>query len=645
MRRAMNVERDFELDIGCSFQNGRSVATAFALLFVILIVIYGNSFHCSWHHDDFDNIVNNRYIKINDLSLSGIENTLYGITPRDTWSRPLAYLSFAVNYYFGGLDVFGYHIVNFSIHYLAAVILFLFVYETLRLPMLVERYGEYSYSIALLSAVLWAIHPIQVTAVTYIVQRMASMVSLFYILAMYLYLKGRTARTVLKSVIYFSFSAASFLMALGSKQNAAMLPVSLVVYDLFLIQGISRRNIIKTAKITFVPACCAVVIVIIYLLRNADIMDYRYRIFDMGERLLTQPRVFFYYISLLLYPLTSRVMLIHSMDISTSLFHPWTTFASLVGLAGILVFAVWKARRMPLVSFCILFFFLNHLIEGSFISLELIYEHRNYLPSMFFFLPITIGILDAIDFFVRRKIVFSVIVFAVTSLIIILGVSVWIQNKTYEDEETLWSDNVRKAPNLHTPHLYLGNHYLRQGRLPEAFSEFQKALQSELSGNIPSKYSTYASLVYYYILVNDRDQAGFYLDQVMKKYSPRADLHNIKGILLLERNEISQAEEEIRKAISIDPNETAFHSNLGVILLRKGLYGEAIKEAQKAMLLQPDSWKAYFVISDAYKAKGNQKVADHFFRIGDRIKSARPSDVPKEDSLVKWDLVRTRNEP
>jgi protein O-mannosyl-transferase len=641
----MNIERDFELDIKCSFRNGRNVMSAGVLLFVILITIYGNSFDCAWHHDDFDNIVNNKYIRINDLSWNNLEKAFYGITPRDTWSRPLAYLSFALNYYVGGLDVLGYHLVNFWIHYLAALILFLFVYETLKLPLLVGRYGSYAYAIALLSTVLWAVHPIQVTAVTYIVQRMASMASLFYILAMYLYLKGRTARTVQISVIYFSFCTLSFLLALGSKQNAAMLPVSLVLYDLLLIQGMSRANMVKTIKMVLAPAVAAVVFIAIYVLRDSSMMDYEQRIFDMGERLLTQPRVFFYYVSLLLYPLTSRFMLIHDIVISKSLFQPWTTFTAMVGLAGMLTFVIVKAKQIPLISFCILFFFLNHLIEGSFISLELVYEHRNYLPSMLFFITISIGVLDVLNFFVGRKVVFSAVVAATTCVIIILGVSVFIQNKIYKDEETLWMDNARKAPHLHLPYQNLGNLYLCTGRLPEAFGEFQMALQSKLSGNVPSKYKTYMALVYYYILVNDRDGAEHYLNAVLTYYPQRADFINIQGVMLFEKNEIDRAEAAVRKAVSIDPDDAIFHSNLGMILLRKGRYGEAIREAQKAMLLHPDSWKAYFVISDAYKAKGNQKVADHFYRIGQRIMSARPSDVLKGDSPIRWDLVRTPNKP
>jgi tetratricopeptide (TPR) repeat protein len=642
---AMNIERDLELDSKYSFRNGRNLASTFVLLFVILITIYGNSFDCAWHHDDYDNIVNNKYVKINDLSWNSIEKTLYGITTRDTWSRPLAYLSFAVNYYIGGMNVFGFHVVNFSIHYLAAVILFLFVYRTLQLPLLAERYGSYAYSIALLSTVLWAVHPIQVTAVTYIVQRMASMVSLFYILAMYLYLKGRTARTVRISATYFSLCFLSFLLSLGSKQNAAMLPVSLVLYDLLLIQGISRDHIVKTVKIVLVPVVAAVVLIAIYMLHDSSMMDYEYRIYDMGERLLTQPRVFFYYVSLLLYPLTSRFMLIHDIVISKSLFQPWTTFVSMAGLAGILTFAIVKAKQMPLFSFCIFFFFLNHLIEGSFISLELIYEHRNYLPSMFFFIPISIGFLDVLNFFISRKVVFSVIVAAITSVIIILGVSVFMQNNIYKDEITLWSDNARKAPNLHLPHQNLGSVYLRAGRLPEAFNEFQAALQSKLSGNIPSKYKTYMALVYYYILVNDRDSAEYYLNAVLNYYPRRAEFINIKAVMLLEKNEIDEAEATVRNAISIDPYETSFHSNLGIILLRKGRYDEAIREAQKALMLHPDSWKAYIVLSDAHRGKGNQQVADHLYRIGQKIKSVRPSDVPEEDSLMKWDLVRTPKKP
>ena len=118
-------------------------------------------------------------------------------------SRPLSYLSFALNYYFDGMDVFGFHVVNFIIHYLAAVFLFLFIYNTLKLPLLRDKYKNIAYPVALLATFFWAINPVFVTSVTYIVQRMASMAGLFYIMSMYFYLKGRTAQNSTHSISFF----------------------------------------------------------------------------------------------------------------------------------------------------------------------------------------------------------------------------------------------------------------------------------------------------------------------------------------------------------------------------------------------------------------------------------------------------------
>ena len=114
---------------------------------------------------------------------------MYGID-HDRILRPLSYLSFALNYKLGGMDVFGFHVVNFIIHYFSAVFLFLFIYNTLKLPRLKDQYENIAYPVALLATFFWALNPVWVTSVTYIVQRMASMAGLFYIMSMYFYLKG-----------------------------------------------------------------------------------------------------------------------------------------------------------------------------------------------------------------------------------------------------------------------------------------------------------------------------------------------------------------------------------------------------------------------------------------------------------------------
>jgi hypothetical protein len=133
-----------------------------------------------WQLDDITNIVNNEGLHLDAMSLEGIKKAFFSDPGRPGGLyRPVACVTFALNYHLGGLDVFGYHAVNLAIHIVASIFLYLLIYHTLCLPSLSEKYARRAYSIALLSAVLWAIHPIQVQSVTYIVQRMTSLAGMF----------------------------------------------------------------------------------------------------------------------------------------------------------------------------------------------------------------------------------------------------------------------------------------------------------------------------------------------------------------------------------------------------------------------------------------------------------------------------------
>ena len=213
-----------------------------ASLLACLLLCYSNSFNAGWQYDDFGNILHNPSVRMTELTWSQITRALNAGMDYQIISRPLAYLSFALNYRFGQTDVFGYHLVNFIIHWLTAVCLFLFVRGTLRLPIFNDRYETRAAIIAWLAAVLWAIHPIQVTAVTYIVQRMASMAGLFYILSMYLYLLGRRIQHRGWQVAAFCMSALAALSAALIKENAVLLTFSILAYEVILIRGIDRTR-------------------------------------------------------------------------------------------------------------------------------------------------------------------------------------------------------------------------------------------------------------------------------------------------------------------------------------------------------------------------------------------------------------------
>lgn len=482
----------FDLHLKQPFSETAKYAFTFISLFIALIIIYGNSFHCDWHLDDFGNIVDNPNIELKAISLDAIKKTFYGRNNElSSVSRPLSYLSFALNYYIGGESVFGYHLVNFVIHYIASVFLFLLIYNTLRLPLLNENYGKTAYPIALLAAFFWATHPIQVSAVTYIVQRMTSMAALFYIMAMYFYVKARTTGGRKKGIGLLALGGVAAIFSFASKENAAMLPVSLFLYDLFLIQGLSRPNIRRNLKIAIIPFLIILVISFYYVEMGSILDGYQYRPFTLLERLLTEPRVILFYISLLLYPASSRLTLLHDFEISGSLLTPWTTLPAILIISALIVIAIMISKKRPLIAYCILFFFINHLIEGSIIPLELVFEHRNYLPSTFFFVLLAVVSVFVLDYFSYKK---SIQILAASAAILILsahGHTTYIQNSIFKNDLTLWHDNVKKAAGLHRPHHNLGKAYLVAGLYDDGLNELHQALNAKADVRTDQKYMTY----------------------------------------------------------------------------------------------------------------------------------------------------------
>ncbi|HOF74688.1 MAG TPA: hypothetical protein PK750_11785, partial [Syntrophales bacterium] len=443
------------------------IAFAVVSLLAVLLIIYGNSFFGEWHFDDYHNIVDNRNVHLQTLSWDDIHRSFYGtaVEPRGRHlTRPLSYLSFGLNYFLGGTDVFGYHVVNFFIHFGSAVFLFLFVFRTLKLPLLHGRYGDRAYDISLLAAFLWAINPLQVNAVTIIVQRMAAMAGLGYVMALYFFVRARTAETGSARWGLACCCAASSFLAFGSKENAAMLPVAILLYDIVLIQGATRECLLRVAKFSWIPLALTASLAVLFSdFLSGVFQAYEVRPFTLVERLLTEPRVLLFYFTLLLYPIPSRLTLLHDIEISRSLIDPWTTLATILGIILILGFAVAKARRFPLLSFAILFFFMNHLIEGTVIPLELIYEHRNYIPSMFFFVPIAVVMVRTLDYFSYRRGIQYFMAGGFALLLAFQGHTTFERNDIVRSDLHLWLDNVQKAPNLSRPRINLARHYYEAG--------------------------------------------------------------------------------------------------------------------------------------------------------------------------------------
>ncbi|MCJ7748117.1 MAG: hypothetical protein MUP27_10260, partial [Desulfobacterales bacterium] len=162
---------------------------AVALIVGVALVAYSNTFYVPFQFDDRPNIMSNPNIQIKVFTWDRLERLIKNTYKESI--RVFSYFTLALNYYFGEFNVFGYHLVNFIIHVASGIFLYGFLILTFRLPSLKEKYGPISYKVALFTGLIFISHPIQTQSVTYIVQRMASMAGMFYLLSMVLYIKGR----------------------------------------------------------------------------------------------------------------------------------------------------------------------------------------------------------------------------------------------------------------------------------------------------------------------------------------------------------------------------------------------------------------------------------------------------------------------
>jgi len=604
----LTKENGFSLPIIFKFPELPKYLFTFVSLFIVLITIYSNSFYGDWHFDDYANIVDNPHIQIKSFSWPEIKHCMYGLE-QERPSRPLSYLSFALNSYFHGKDVFGYHVVNFAIHFLSSVFLFLFIFNTLKLPGLKNQYENISYPIATIATFFWAIHPVWVTSVTYIVQRMASMAGLFYIASMYFYLKARTNSNTKYSVILFTLSLLFGLSSVLTKENAAMLPVSILLFDLFLIAGITKQNVIKYAKIAFLPFLIILFTGFIYVDFSNIIDEYKIRDFTMLERVMTQPRVILFYLSLLFYPISSRLTFLYDINVSRSLFQPWTTIPSIFLILSIIVLAIYIARKRPLISFCIIFFLLNHLIEGSIFNLELIYEHRNYLPSMLLFVPVAEFIIYSIDYFSYNKIIQFIVALGIAVILIGEGDVTYNRNKIVSDDFLLWFDNIEKYPALSRPHANTGRIYFIYNQKEKALQEYKKAVDLNNFGNndIFAIQQCNLGILYFEMMQDDLAMECFRKSSEILPEYIQTNIHIAK--IKLRHNKIEEAKQIVLDKLKKYRSEPKVMELLSLILVKNGQINGAQFLAHKTLTKEADSLPALMIMAEVCRIKNNYPVA------------------------------------
>lgn len=359
---------------------GRSLALPrlVPLLFIALFisVAYYPSLGVPFLFDDFHNIAMNPAVQPTEAG-----DFLKVFESEASRSRPFALFSFAVNFWFHGLDVVGYHYVNIGIHIANAILLYFLL---LRLPLGAEgatgqTQDNQRRTLVFLAVLLWALNPVQTQAVTYLVQRMTSLATFFYLAGLLLFCRFRQGG--LPGRWTLALITACFALGMASKEMAATLPLALVLFDFcFFPRRLSRKTwlIISAAAIGFVLLGLA------YLGgRLPDFLaTYPNRNFSPWQRLMTEWRMVWHYLAVFAWPHPSQLQLTYDPVVSQGLLTPWTTLAGLLAIPAALAGAWLLRRRYPLAAAAACFYFLAQGVESTFLNLEIAFIHRIYLPSL-----------------------------------------------------------------------------------------------------------------------------------------------------------------------------------------------------------------------------------------------------------------------
>ncbi|MBI5492188.1 MAG: tetratricopeptide repeat protein [Deltaproteobacteria bacterium] len=536
------------------------------------LAVYSSSLSAPFVYDDKPFIADNQWIR----SLSNFTDL--------SSMRYVCDLTFALNYLIGGLDPFGYHLVNTFVHILNSILVFFLVGLIFETPLMKgpgQGQGE-APAIAFSSALLFAVHPIQIQAVTYISQRYTSLAVFFYLLSAVLFLKARNTGQEEgggkgSGASFYLASIASAMLAMKTKEISFTLPFVLTLFELSFFPGErASRRLLRLAP--FFIASLMIPLGLLLPSNSANPVEALMTTNKLKEAstisrygyLLTETTVVTTYLRLILLPIDTGN--VYDFPLAKSFFELRVILSSAVLISAMLLTAYLlyssvrkRNGRGVLIALGAAWFFMTVSVESSIIPIKDVFnERRAYLPSIGIILSAVASLQYGMGFLRRRGAAPSLTLAAFVLTAVLLGGITFNRNRLWNDPLALYADEVRKNPYSHSPRMYLGIEYFERGRPSEALGQFMEAKRLN-----PSSVYVRKTLSKYYFNMGMPDEALEEL-KTITSLDPvnREALYNI-GVLYVKKGQLNEARSAMEKVLALYPGDDSAKKALQHIIRRQ----------------------------------------------------------------------------
>ncbi|MDI6781925.1 MAG: tetratricopeptide repeat protein [bacterium] len=505
--------------------------------------------------------------------------------------RHIRTITYIIDYYFWGLNPFGFHLTNLILHTACCLLLYYLVNLILKKP-----------QIALFTSLLFATHPIHSEAVSVISHRKDLLAMFFYCLAFIFYLQGITA-TFLKKVLLLAASAISYFLAMFSKEVAAVcLPVMIFMYH-FLFEPSKVISIIRKYWLYFLSGFILIALFFIKLNVFGRAASPQNILMVTGNAtteylpvFYTMLKSFLIYLRLLLFP--CNLFMNYEVPISMNLFETGVIAGGLI-IISIILFWLKTYRRLPGVSFATIWFLIGWLPTSNILPLVQFFvaERFMYIPSVGFCLISAIGLDQLLQ---KKKNMAIILLVIIIALYIPLSIK---RNADWNNMYSLrfdWCQKVlAKDPNSVDAHFRLGVIYSTKKEHQEAITEFKKVIEIA-----PNHVEAANCLAIEYQDTNQCEPAMDIYKKLLDIVPYPAKIHSNMGILYEKQGLYEQAMAEYKLSIAIDPTLPTSYNNLGLIYEKQKQYDLALTNYQKAIAADKSYSKGYENLARIYANLG-----------------------------------------